>query len=218
MITTANAIVRCVHRSSPDASEARHSAVGGVGRLIDPVAMTPLPALAQTDPFGSDPLGLISFKDQTDSYSIGTDSWEVWVCDVPDGSVSDHAGPGRRRAQRLGHFVLSGAVRQPVYARCSRPPGTVTAARHRRNGPTIPSICKENAKGWWRSSRFDRDQRGGAGGGRCLLRRRLCNWWLRLSGDPGVSEHLSGQLEDRGGRWRGAGGFRQLAGAPHRRS
>ena len=46
------------------------------------------PAWGQTDPYGSDPLGLISFKDQTDTYSRGTDSWEVWVCDVPDGSVA----------------------------------------------------------------------------------------------------------------------------------
>ena len=46
------------------------------------------PALAETDPYASDPLGLVSFKDQTDTYSIGPDSWEVWVCDVPDGNVS----------------------------------------------------------------------------------------------------------------------------------
>ncbi|HKY48450.1 MAG TPA: S-layer homology domain-containing protein [Acidimicrobiia bacterium] len=52
------------------------------------LVMTSLPVVAQTDPFGSDPLGLISFKDQTDNYSIGTDSWEVWICDVPDGSIS----------------------------------------------------------------------------------------------------------------------------------
>ena len=47
-----------------------------------------VPVSAQSDNFGSDPLGLISFKDQTDTYSIGTDSWEVWVCDVSDGSVA----------------------------------------------------------------------------------------------------------------------------------
>ena len=50
--------------------------------------LTAVPAVAETDPYGSDPLGLISFKDQTDTYSFGTHSWEVWVCDVPDGSVS----------------------------------------------------------------------------------------------------------------------------------
>ncbi len=52
------------------------------------LVMASVPASAQTDPYGSDPLGLISFKDQTDTYSVGTDSWEVWVCDVPDGNVS----------------------------------------------------------------------------------------------------------------------------------
>lgn len=50
--------------------------------------MMSVPVVAQTDPLGSDPLGLISYKDQTDTYSVGTDSWEVWICDVPDGTVS----------------------------------------------------------------------------------------------------------------------------------
>ena len=51
------------------------------------LVLAPLPAGAQTDPYSSDPLGLIALRDQTDTYSIGIDTWEVWVCDVPDGSV-----------------------------------------------------------------------------------------------------------------------------------
>lgn len=44
-------------------------------------------AAAQGDPYGSDPLDLIALRDETRDYSSGTDSWQVWVCDVPDGSI-----------------------------------------------------------------------------------------------------------------------------------
>ena len=48
-----------------------------------------LPARAQTaDPYQSDPIDLIAYRDETRTYSGGVDAWEVWVCDVPDGSVS----------------------------------------------------------------------------------------------------------------------------------
>ncbi|MGH8926818.1 MAG: hypothetical protein ACRDWH_00585, partial [Acidimicrobiia bacterium] len=62
----------------------RTLALGLVGVLL----VWTLPVSAQTDPYGTDPLGLIALKDQTDRYSTGTDTWDVWVCDVPDGSVS----------------------------------------------------------------------------------------------------------------------------------
>lgn len=46
-------------------------------------------AVAQDiDPYGSDPLDLIALRDETRDYSSGTDPWQVWVCDVPDGSIS----------------------------------------------------------------------------------------------------------------------------------
>ena len=46
------------------------------------------PAWAQeVDPYSSDPVDLIAYRDETRVYSSGTDLWEVWVCDVPDGSV-----------------------------------------------------------------------------------------------------------------------------------
>lgn len=48
-----------------------------------------LPARAQTsDPYQSDPIDLIAYRDETRIYSSGIDNWEVWVCDVPDGTVS----------------------------------------------------------------------------------------------------------------------------------
>lgn len=47
------------------------------------------PARAQTtDPYQSDPIDLIAYRDETRTYSSGADNWEVWVCDVPDGTVA----------------------------------------------------------------------------------------------------------------------------------
>ncbi|HEY7563938.1 MAG TPA: S-layer homology domain-containing protein [Acidimicrobiia bacterium] len=51
--------------------------------------LLPTPAVAQaTDPYASDPLDLIALRDQTREYSAGTDPWQVWICDVPDGTVT----------------------------------------------------------------------------------------------------------------------------------
>jgi hypothetical protein len=48
-----------------------------------------LPANAQTiDPYQSDPIDLIAYRDETRTYAGGLDNWEVWVCDVPDGTVA----------------------------------------------------------------------------------------------------------------------------------
>jgi hypothetical protein len=47
------------------------------------------PAVAQsTDPYQSDPIDLIAYRDETRTYSTGIDNWAVWVCDVPDGNVA----------------------------------------------------------------------------------------------------------------------------------
>ena len=110
----------------------RRSPLGGLSK-VGPVSslilllMTSLPAAAQTDPYGSDPLGLISFKDQTDTYSSGTDSWEVWVCDVPDGSVpiTPAQAADVLNASVTSYFQsLSANQYRPVFAAA----GTVTAA------------------------------------------------------------------------------------------
>ncbi len=55
-------------------------------------------------------------------YSIGTDSWEVWVCDVPDGSVPITPA---QAADVLNASVTSyfQALSANHIARCSRPPG-----------------------------------------------------------------------------------------------
>lgn len=45
----------------------------------------PVTALAQEDPLGSDPNGLVPFKDTVQEvYTSGTDVWEVWKCNVDD--------------------------------------------------------------------------------------------------------------------------------------
>ncbi len=110
------------------------SKVGAVSSLIL-LLMTSLPAAAQTDPYGSDPLGLISHKDQTDTYSTGTDSWEVWVCDVPDGSVpiTPAKAADVLNASVTSYFqALSANQYRPVFAAA----GTVTA--------TAPSQWPDN--------------------------------------------------------------------------
>jgi hypothetical protein len=92
------------------------------------LVISAVPVAAQTDPFGSDPLGLISFKDQTDTYSAGTDSWEVWICDVPDGSVSISPAQAANvlNASLTPYFQsLSANLYSPVFAAA----GTVTATQ-----------------------------------------------------------------------------------------
>lgn len=52
------------------------------------VAITPA-ATAQTDPYAADPLGLVPFIDTAQQvYSSGTDTWEVWICQVANGDTT----------------------------------------------------------------------------------------------------------------------------------
>jgi hypothetical protein len=64
-------------------SPARRGAL--LGALL--AASSALPALAAIDPYAADPLGIIAYAEQSSAYSRGADDWEVWVCDVPDGST-----------------------------------------------------------------------------------------------------------------------------------
>lgn len=60
-----------------------------IGAAVIACFVLAMPAVAQTvDPYQSDPIDLIAFRDETRVYSSGADNWEVWVCDVPDGSVA----------------------------------------------------------------------------------------------------------------------------------
>ena len=46
-------------------------------------------ALAASDPYAGDPNHLVPFRDTvTTTYSLGTDVWEVWICNVPDWDIS----------------------------------------------------------------------------------------------------------------------------------
>ena len=50
--------------------------------------LSAVPASAQkVDPYASDPVDLIAYRDETRIYSSGADLWEVWVCEVPNGSI-----------------------------------------------------------------------------------------------------------------------------------
>ncbi len=49
---------------------------------------TAAPAGAAADPYAADPVRLVAHLDQVRAHTGGTDVWEVWVCDVPDGDVA----------------------------------------------------------------------------------------------------------------------------------
>ncbi|MGQ0848290.1 MAG: S-layer homology domain-containing protein [Actinomycetota bacterium] len=85
------------------------------------------PAVAQeVDPYQTDPLDLIALRDETRTYSTGTDIWEVWICDVPDGSVA--VTSGQASAVFAGSITpyfeaISGGIYSPRFVAG----GTVTA-------------------------------------------------------------------------------------------
>lgn len=67
----------------------RHGRSRTLAALIAMLMVIANVAAAQpVDPYATDPLDLIALRDETRDYSSGTDSWQVWVCDVPDGSIS----------------------------------------------------------------------------------------------------------------------------------
>ena len=114
------------------------------------LVMASLPASAQADPaladpFASDPLGLISFKDQTDTYSVGTDPWEVWICDVPDGSVAvtPAQAAGVLNVTVKSYFQsLSAGQYTPMFS----PAGTVTASAPSQ-WPSSPFLLQSDCEG-----------------------------------------------------------------------
>lgn len=79
----------------------------------------PVGAGAAEDPWEADPLGLIAFQDEVSArYTSGLDVWEVWVCEVSDGTVpvdvpvtvdllNDQVGPF--------FLTLSGGIYQPAF-------------------------------------------------------------------------------------------------------
>jgi hypothetical protein len=63
----------------------RRSVILGVSLLLTTL-LSAGPAGAAGDPYAADPLGLVPFIDTAQRvYSSGTDTWEVWVCDVANG-------------------------------------------------------------------------------------------------------------------------------------
>ncbi len=91
------------------------------------VVSAPMGALAQEDPYGADPLGLIAHLDQVRAYSIGRDVIEVFVCDVPDGNVGvdlETATAAINDSLQPYFSWLSGGVYQPVFV----PGGVVIAS------------------------------------------------------------------------------------------
>ena len=64
----------------------------GAVALAAALATLPGPAGALGDPYAADPLRLVPFADTVQRvYSLGTDTWEVWICRVPGATLSLNA-------------------------------------------------------------------------------------------------------------------------------
>jgi hypothetical protein len=87
----------------------------------------PAAAGAQIDPYAADPLGLLAFADQSRVYTSGNDVIDVFVCDVPDGSVTvdlSAAVAGMNAALQPYYTWLSGGIYLPTFVAA----GTLTAS------------------------------------------------------------------------------------------
>jgi hypothetical protein len=52
------------------------------------LSVADVPVLGAGDPYAADPLRLVPFADTVQrAYTQGTDTWEVWICDIPDWST-----------------------------------------------------------------------------------------------------------------------------------
>lgn len=56
--------------------------------LVVGFVLEALPAIATTDPYGADPLGVVAYAEQVRVYTGAVDVWDVFICDTPDGTVS----------------------------------------------------------------------------------------------------------------------------------
>lgn len=81
---------------SSDTARARRRCRAALGAACVPTAAVLLAATvfaAQAsadsvdDPYGQDPLGLIAHMGLSQELATGVDRWQVWLCDVPEGSV-----------------------------------------------------------------------------------------------------------------------------------
>ena len=84
------------------------------------MALVMLPAApAIAEPLDADPLGLVPFADTAmQVYSQGTDTWEVWICSVPDRAptLSGQSVVNSLNAQITPYFEwLSGSRYRPVF-------------------------------------------------------------------------------------------------------
>ncbi len=83
------------------------------------VLAVPTVAGAADDVWEGDPLGLIAFQDEVSSlYTSGLDVWEVWICQLADGSVPiDASATVELLTNEVGPYFLtmSGGDYQPTF-------------------------------------------------------------------------------------------------------
>lgn len=105
------------------------------------VAVFPSAAAAQIDPYGSDPLGLVAYAEQSRVYTTGIDQIEVFVCDVPDGSIAVDlpSAVSTINAALQPYFSwLSGGIYQPQFV-----PGTTLIASQSSGWPDFVTLQTE---------------------------------------------------------------------------
>ena len=110
---------------------------------------------APEDPEVTDPLGLVAGYEFATAYSLGTDLWEVWLCDTPAGELFSTDQDVRLNpenyadafTQRVGPWFAwqSGGAYKPVF----RGGGLVTAPE------AEPAQCEEAVAGAIRSNDAD---------------------------------------------------------------
>lgn len=101
----------------------------------------PTASLAQVEPYDADALGLIGYQDQVQAYTSGSDVIEVFLCDVPDGSVvvDLNAVIAEVNTQLQPYFAwLSNASYVPIFVA-----GTTLTATQASGWPDIPQLQPE---------------------------------------------------------------------------
>ena len=106
-----------------------------------------LPALASNE-YETDPLQLITGPNVTSHYSLGSDIWEVWICESPDGDLDISASKLTTllKAEFVPYFDwLSGGRYRPVFRKGD--PGRVAAPGFAQCLDKIGGLVEDNTEG-----------------------------------------------------------------------
>ena len=111
---------------------------------------------AITDPYGSDPLGLISRADIYRHYSLQDEVWKVWLCDRPDGDLTLVSSRVVSLLNReVGEYFawMSGGKYHPVFeyedtVEATNSSGCIDTVHGRETDPNRFLIVDDTSLGW----------------------------------------------------------------------